>query len=116
VTSSIGAPGNLSAPPPGKNGGLWTTSKRLELLREVVSPFRRLAIMGNVSFAETMLEISNLQAATQLFGTKRRFGAILYDPHCKKGKSPPKCGCVSVARPNHRADNGHLVARVRTNR
>jgi putative ABC transport system substrate-binding protein len=43
-------------------------SKRLELLREVVSPFRGLAIVGNVTFAEAMLEISNLQAIASTLG------------------------------------------------
>jgi putative tryptophan/tyrosine transport system substrate-binding protein len=42
--------------------------KRLELLREVVSPLRRLAIMGNVAFAEAMLEMSNLQALARTLG------------------------------------------------
>jgi putative tryptophan/tyrosine transport system substrate-binding protein len=42
--------------------------KRLELLREVVSPLRRLAIMGNVAFAEAMLEMSNLQALAATLG------------------------------------------------
>ena len=45
-------------------------SKRLELLREVVSPFRRLAVVANVGFAEAMLEVSNLQALAGSLGVE----------------------------------------------
>jgi putative ABC transport system substrate-binding protein len=42
--------------------------KRLELLREVVPRLRRLAIMGNVGFPETVLEMGEVQAAARMLG------------------------------------------------
>jgi putative ABC transport system substrate-binding protein len=42
--------------------------KRLELLREVVPRLRRLAIMGNVGFAEAVLEMGEVQAAARTLG------------------------------------------------
>src|SRR5207245_7190812 len=42
--------------------------KRLELLREVVPGLRRLAIMGNVGFAEAVLEMGEVQAAARTLG------------------------------------------------
>ena len=40
-------------------------NKRLELLREVVPRLRRLALMGNVGFAEAVLEMGEVQAAAR---------------------------------------------------
>jgi putative tryptophan/tyrosine transport system substrate-binding protein len=48
--------------------GTDLAGKRLELLREVVSPFRRLAIMGNAAFSEAMSEMSSLQALARTLG------------------------------------------------
>jgi putative tryptophan/tyrosine transport system substrate-binding protein len=45
-----------------------TASKRLELLREVVPGFRRLAILGNTSNPFTMLEIGEVKAAAGTLG------------------------------------------------
>jgi len=42
--------------------------KRLEILREVVPRLRRLAIMGNVGFAEAVLEMGEVQAAARTLG------------------------------------------------
>jgi putative ABC transport system substrate-binding protein len=42
--------------------------KRLELLREVVPSLRRLAIMGNVGFAQAVLTLGEAQAAARTFG------------------------------------------------
>jgi putative ABC transport system substrate-binding protein len=42
--------------------------KRIELLREVVPRLRRLAIMGNVGFAEAVLEMGEAQAAARTLG------------------------------------------------
>jgi putative ABC transport system substrate-binding protein len=42
--------------------------KRLELLREVVSSPRRLAIMGNVGNREAVLEMGNVKAAARTLG------------------------------------------------
>jgi putative tryptophan/tyrosine transport system substrate-binding protein len=42
--------------------------KRLEILREVVPGLRRLAIMGNVGFAEAVLEMGEVQAAARTLG------------------------------------------------
>jgi ABC-type uncharacterized transport system substrate-binding protein len=42
--------------------------KRLELLRELVPHLRRLAIMGNVGFAEAVLEMGEVQAAARTLG------------------------------------------------
>jgi putative ABC transport system substrate-binding protein len=42
--------------------------KRLELLRGVVSPFRRLAIIGNAAFPEAVLEMSKVQALGPTLG------------------------------------------------
>lgn len=42
--------------------------KRLELLRKVVPHLRRLAIMGNVGFAEAVLEMGEVQAAARTLG------------------------------------------------
>ena len=42
--------------------------KRLELLREVVPRLRRLAIMGNVGFAQAVLVLGEAQAAARTFG------------------------------------------------
>jgi putative tryptophan/tyrosine transport system substrate-binding protein len=42
--------------------------KRLELLREVVPRLRGLAIMGNVDFAEAVLEMGEVQAAARTLG------------------------------------------------
>ena len=42
--------------------------KRIELLREVVPRLRRLAIMGNVGFAEAVLEMGEVQAAARTLG------------------------------------------------
>jgi ABC-type uncharacterized transport system substrate-binding protein len=43
-------------------------NKRLELLREVVPRLRRLALMGNVGFAEAVLEMGEVQAAARTLG------------------------------------------------
>jgi putative tryptophan/tyrosine transport system substrate-binding protein len=45
-----------------------TAGKRLELLREVVPSFRRLAIMVNVGFPDAVLEASEAQAAARALG------------------------------------------------
>jgi putative tryptophan/tyrosine transport system substrate-binding protein len=45
-----------------------TAGKRLELLREAVPSFRRLAILANVSFAQAVLEASEAQAAARSLG------------------------------------------------
>jgi putative ABC transport system substrate-binding protein len=45
-----------------------TAGKRLELLREVVPGFRRLAIMVNVGNAGAMLEMADVQAAARALG------------------------------------------------
>jgi putative tryptophan/tyrosine transport system substrate-binding protein len=45
-----------------------TAGKRLELLREVVPRFRRLAIMVNVGFPDAALEASEAQAAARSLG------------------------------------------------
>jgi putative tryptophan/tyrosine transport system substrate-binding protein len=42
--------------------------KRLELLREVVPGLRRLAIIGDVGFAQSVLEMKEAQAAARTFG------------------------------------------------
>src|ERR1700738_3325485 len=42
--------------------------KRIDLLREVVPRLRRLAIMGNVGFAEAVLEMGEAQAAARTLG------------------------------------------------
>ena len=42
--------------------------KRIEPLREVVPRLRRLAIMGNVGFAEAVLEMGEVQAAARTLG------------------------------------------------
>jgi len=45
-----------------------TAGKRLELLREAVPSFRRLAILANVGFAQAVLEASEAQAAARSLG------------------------------------------------
>jgi ABC-type uncharacterized transport system substrate-binding protein len=45
-----------------------TAAKRLELLREVVSGLRQLAVMANVGNPATVLEIGEVQAAAGTFG------------------------------------------------
>jgi putative ABC transport system substrate-binding protein len=45
-----------------------TAGKRLELLREVVPGFRRLAIMANVGNAGAALELADVQAAARVLG------------------------------------------------
>src|SRR5262249_42193480 len=45
-----------------------TGGKRLELLREVVPSFRRLAIMVNVGFPDAVLDANEAQAAVQSLG------------------------------------------------
>jgi len=45
-----------------------TSTKRLELLREVVPGLRRLAIMGNVNSPVPVLEMAEVQAAAQALG------------------------------------------------
>lgn len=45
-----------------------TAGKRLELLREVVPGFRRLAIMANVANAGARLELADVQAAARALG------------------------------------------------
>src|SRR5262249_45201366 len=45
-----------------------TAGKRLELLREVVPSFRRLAVMVNVGFPESVLEAREVQAAGRTLG------------------------------------------------
>jgi putative ABC transport system substrate-binding protein len=45
-----------------------TGGKRLELLREVVPTFRRLAIMVNVGFPDGVLEVEEVQAAARTLG------------------------------------------------
>jgi putative tryptophan/tyrosine transport system substrate-binding protein len=45
-----------------------TVGKRLELLREVVPDFRRLAIMANVGFPEAALEMREVQAISKMLG------------------------------------------------
>src|SRR5262249_26816016 len=42
--------------------------KRLELFREVVSALRRLAIMGNVGYPASVLEMGEVQAAARMVG------------------------------------------------
>jgi ABC-type uncharacterized transport system substrate-binding protein len=42
--------------------------KRLDLLREVVPGFRRLAIMGNAGYSASMLEMGEVQAAARALG------------------------------------------------
>jgi putative ABC transport system substrate-binding protein len=42
--------------------------KRLELFREVAPRLRRLAIMGNVGFPESVLEMGEVQAAARMLG------------------------------------------------
>jgi putative ABC transport system substrate-binding protein len=60
-----------------------TSGKRLELLREVVPSFRRLAIMVNVGFPDAVLDASEAQAAAQSVGLEiatleiRRAGDIV---------------------------------------
>ena len=60
-----------------------TAGKRLELLREVVPSFRRLAIMVNVGHRESVLDASEAQAAAQSLGLEiatleiRRAGDIV---------------------------------------
>ncbi len=60
-----------------------TSGKRLELLREVVPSFRRLAIMVNVGFPDAVLDASEAQAAAQSLGLEiatheiRRAGDIV---------------------------------------
>jgi putative tryptophan/tyrosine transport system substrate-binding protein len=44
------------------------TSKRLELLREVVPGLRRLAVMANASYPAAMLEMGEAQATARTFG------------------------------------------------
>src|SRR5262249_45711459 len=43
-------------------------SKRLELLREVLSRLRRLAIIGNAGFPEAVLEMGEVQAVARALG------------------------------------------------
>ena len=45
-----------------------TSSKRLELLREVVPSLRRLAIMGNVDNPGPVLEMREIQATARMLG------------------------------------------------
>src|SRR5262249_53641050 len=45
-----------------------TAGKRLELLRETVPSFRRLAIMANVGFPQSVLEMGEVQAAARPLG------------------------------------------------
>ena len=60
-----------------------TAGKRLELLREVVPNFRRLAIMVNVGFPDGVLDASKAQAEAQSLGLEiamleiRRAGDIV---------------------------------------
>ena len=51
--------------------------KRVELLREVLRVFRRLAILANIGFPGAALEISEAQAAARALGleTARRYPA-----------------------------------------
>src|SRR5215510_11047627 len=76
------------ARPGGNITGLSTqwpdlAGKRLELLREVVPSFRRLAIMVNVGFPDAVLAASEAQAAAQSLGLEiatleiRRAGDIV---------------------------------------
>src|ERR1700730_946564 len=53
-----------------------TAGKRLELLREVVPSFRRLAIMVNVGFPDAVLDASEAQAAAQSVGLEIATPAI----------------------------------------
>ena len=50
--------------------------KRLELLREVVPSFRRLAIMVNVGFPDAVLDASEAQAAAQSLGLEIAFESL----------------------------------------
>ena len=66
IVASLGRPG-------GNVTGLSsqatdTAGKRLELLREVVPDFRRLAIIGNVNNPFSVLEIGEVQTAARAFG------------------------------------------------
>jgi putative ABC transport system substrate-binding protein len=45
-----------------------TGSKRLEILREAAPGLRRLAIIGNVGYPASVLEMSEVQAAARTFG------------------------------------------------
>src|SRR5262249_15906968 len=45
-----------------------TAGKRLELLRETVPSIRRLAIMANVGFPQSVLEMGEVQAAARTLG------------------------------------------------
>jgi putative tryptophan/tyrosine transport system substrate-binding protein len=61
------------ARPGGNVTGLSTqqsdaVGKRLELLREVVPGFRRLALMGNVDYPTAVLEMRDVQAAARKLG------------------------------------------------
>jgi putative ABC transport system substrate-binding protein len=61
------------ARPGGNSTGLSSLStelagKRLELLREVVPHLRRLAIMGNVGYPSSVLEMGEVQAAARTLG------------------------------------------------
>ena len=61
------------ARPGGNVTGLSTqttelASKRLELLREVFPDLRRLAIIGNVGYPGSVLEIAEVQAVTRSVG------------------------------------------------
>jgi putative tryptophan/tyrosine transport system substrate-binding protein len=44
--------------------------KRLEFLREVVPRFRRLAMLGNVGYAQVVLEMGEVQAAARTLGVE----------------------------------------------
>src|SRR5262249_56464370 len=63
-----------SVPRPGANvTGLSTQvadagSKRLEILREAPPGLRRLAIIGNVGYPASVLEMSEVQGAARTFG------------------------------------------------
>src|SRR5262249_22601936 len=45
-----------------------TATKRLELLREVLPTFRRLAIIANVDSPDAVLEMAEIQAAARMLG------------------------------------------------
>src|ERR1700746_1697535 len=66
LVASLARPGGnvtgLSLQSPGSSG------KRLQLLREIVPGLHRLAILGNPSSSNVMLEISEVQAAVRTFG------------------------------------------------
>jgi len=70
-----------------------TGGKRLELLREVVPTFRRLAIMVNVGFPDGVLEVEEVQAAARTLGLEvatlelRRAGDIEPALESVKGRS-----------------------------